>query len=582
MGNSTSTNTVIADNPNRKVFVQFLKMGASEVGLFGTYVFFTFVLRYRRFKWEVTLRYSDLLQIQKKLQRLYPQDMLLIPHLTRRNKLFWAQDKTFLEERAAGMAKYLQDILDMEKMVAIPVVRIMLACSEVSFNPDFGRKGKEGWLCKSSGGYNEKFSRKAGDFIQIWKWRWIVVTDSCLLWYKNPTERVPQGSLQMDQDFLVLQAGRVLSIRTATRRFAFQAATTRLALEWATELQKFYRGRARITPQPHQASAPPRPHNDVKVYTTSKEYFQSLAIALLSAQKEILITSWKNSPGVLLTRPPLPPLRLDQLLQMKAEQGVMIYVLLYKEVEHIGQGNDSLNTKKRLETLSSNIRVIRHPNKFIGGATAVLWSHHEKLVIIDRNIAFVGGIDLSYQRYDDESHAVADEDGVRFPGNDYRQPAPDAFKPARKIDFDTEANDSDEEMIEVEIATATDARLPMALTSVMDSDDQPYVEDVVVDFGITQAVVATAPPAGSRHRTASRTMSTASAASPSAPPSAAPLASALTTSAVQSLAIQSPNQQARDEDALSDASSNLEEDMHAPMTTEEQEVSILCLCCALL
>ena len=37
-----------------------------------------------------------------------------------------------------------------------------------------------------------------------------------------------------------------------------------------------------------------------------------------------------------------------------------------------------------------------------------MWSHHEKVVIIDQSIAFGGGIDLCYGRYDDESHRLVD------------------------------------------------------------------------------------------------------------------------------------------------------------------------------
>jgi phospholipase D1/2 len=109
-----------------------------------------------------------------------------------------------------------------------------------------------------------------------------------------------------------------------------------------------------------------------------------VAVALLNAQKEILITCWKNSPCVLLTRPPLPSIRLDHILKYKAEQGVKIFILLYKEVEYVGQGNDSGAARHYLTSLHKNIRCIRHPNKFIGGSTAVLWSHHEKTVVVDR------------------------------------------------------------------------------------------------------------------------------------------------------------------------------------------------------
>lgn len=91
------------------------------------------------------------------------------------------------------------------------------------------------------------------------------------------------------------------------------------------------------------------------------------------------------SPTLLLTRPPLPSIRLDQILQYKANQGVKIFILLYKEVEISGLGNDSFRCKNYLESLHSrNIYVIRHPNKLIGGSTAILWSHHEKIVVIDR------------------------------------------------------------------------------------------------------------------------------------------------------------------------------------------------------
>ena len=41
-------------------------------------------------------------------------------------------------------------------------------------------------------------------------------------------------------------------------------------------------------------------------------------------------------------------------------------------------------------------------------------SNHENNKI--RNMAFVGGIDLAFQRWDDEKHRVSDEEGVIYPG----------------------------------------------------------------------------------------------------------------------------------------------------------------------
>jgi phospholipase D1/2 len=38
-----------------------------------------------------------------------------------------------------------------------------------------------------------------------------------------------------------------------------------------------------------------------------------------------------------------------------------------------------------------------------------LWSHHEKIVIIDQKVAFTGGLDLGYGRMDDNLHLISDE-----------------------------------------------------------------------------------------------------------------------------------------------------------------------------
>ena len=42
-----------------------------------------------------------------------------------------------------------------------------------------------------------------------------------------------------------------------------------------------------------------------------------------------------------------------------------------------------------------------------------MWSHHEKMVIIDQQVAFSGGIDLCYGRYDDELHRLVDLSGQK-------------------------------------------------------------------------------------------------------------------------------------------------------------------------
>ncbi|XP_047670898.1 phospholipase D1 isoform X2 [Tachysurus fulvidraco] len=122
--------------------------------------------------------------------------------------------------------------------------------------------------------------------------------------------------------------------------------------------------------------------------------------------------SRRLSPEIFLKRPVVDgnTWRLDHVLKRKAEQGVKICVLLYKEVEVI-LGLNSEYTKKTLMGLHSNIMVIRHPDHV--PSTSLLWAHHEKSVVIDQSLAFLGGIDLAYGRWDDSQHRLTDVGSVR-------------------------------------------------------------------------------------------------------------------------------------------------------------------------
>ena len=59
--------------------------------------------------------------------------------------------------------------------------------------------------------------------------------------------------------------------------------------------------------------------------------------------------------------------------------------------------------------MGKNIKVMRHPDRNSADMTSFLWAHHEKLVIVDQKIAFVGGIDLCYGRWDNARHALTDQ-----------------------------------------------------------------------------------------------------------------------------------------------------------------------------
>ena len=52
------------------------------------------------------------------------------------------------------------------------------------------------------------------------------------------------------------------------------------------------------------------------------------------------------------------------------------------------------------------VQFFRDPDVYKSGV--LLWAHHEKIVIIDQTLAFVGGIDLAFGRWDNECHEICD------------------------------------------------------------------------------------------------------------------------------------------------------------------------------
>lgn len=160
-----------------------------------------------------------------------------------------------------------------------------------------------------------------------------------------------------------------------------------------------------------------------------------MSIALEQAKESIYICDWWLSPELFLRRPPYhkQEYRLDQILKRKAEAGVKIYVIVYKEVEAALTCN-SLHTKHALQALCpegtighGNIRTLRHPdhNPFENAADATMfWAHHEKFIVCDYAIAFIGGLDLCFGRWDSHQHQLADvhPEGISeeiFPGQDF-------------------------------------------------------------------------------------------------------------------------------------------------------------------
>ncbi|WEW61226.1 phospholipase D [Emydomyces testavorans] len=216
--------------------------------------------------------------------------------------------------------------------------------------------------------------------------------------------------------------------------------------------------------------APERNYNDAKWYVDGCTYMWAVSRALENAKESIWILDWWLSPELYLRRPPAKneQYRLDRMLQAAAQRGVRVNIIVYKEVTQ-ALALSSSHTKHHLEDLHPNIAVFRHPDhlpdkqtlqsgvvaslqnlslnpagiaKLSGDAlkgvygmhdnVILYWAHHEKLCLIDGRIAFMGGLDLCFGRWDTYHHSISDvhPNDIRdtvFPGQDYNN--------ARILDF---------------------------------------------------------------------------------------------------------------------------------------------------
>lgn len=238
-----------------------------------------------------------------------------------------------------------------------------------------------------------------------------------------------------------------------------------------SQQQGGYSGQGQPSAQPGQeyhdqhrflSFAPERHGNDIKWYVDGCGYMWAVSVAIERARESIWILDWWLSPELYLRRPPakFQEYRLDRMLKAAAERGVKVNIVVYKEVTQALTLSSS-HTKHALEDLHPNIAVFRHPDHLpdakvlqssflsslrnmsfspaklaqmpgdslaaIYGAhdgTVLYWAHHEKLCLVDGEIAFMGGLDLCYGRWDTHQHAIADAhpgdlDKIVFPGQDY-------------------------------------------------------------------------------------------------------------------------------------------------------------------
>ena len=217
-----------------------------------------------------------------------------------------------------------------------------------------------------------------------------------------------------------------ISISTKSNTLRVRCKSFKNYIDWVYCFSQSQLNSDYTKPNEYHSFAPKRLKNFTKGYINAHEYFIDIFDAIENAQECIFITDWWFSPELYLKRPveDYPESRLDYTLQRAANRGVKIYIVLYKESKVCY--NASLHAKNMLTKFldklkpdhkdNVHIEVLRHPTDLI-----FIWSHHEKMCVIDQSIGFMGGIDLCFGRYEYPGYRQTEpfEGKTMWPGQDY-------------------------------------------------------------------------------------------------------------------------------------------------------------------
>ncbi|RZC80705.1 hypothetical protein C5167_043282 [Papaver somniferum] len=369
------------------------------------------------------------------------------------------RQKYVMERAKVAMQEYLNHFLGNMDIVNSREVCNFLEVSKLSFAPEYGPKLKEGYVMVNHPTKIPMEEDVAGCCMGNWfnfcsgNWQkvWAVLKPGFLALLEDPfdtqlldivlfdvlptsnekgeshvslVKESVESSLLHYSFLIFLLQGKVSS---GSQSLNLRTRTKAKVREWVTAISDAGLGAPEgwCYPQRFGSFAPPRglteDASQAQWFVDGKAAFEAIALAIEEAKSEIFITDWWLCPELYLRRPfnACASSRLDFLLEAKAKQGVKIYILLYKEVPIVSNINSAV-CKQKLLSIHENVTVLRYPDHISTGI--YLWSHHEKLVIIDYRICFIGGLDLCFGRYDNFEHKVGDFPATIWPGKDYYNP----------------------------------------------------------------------------------------------------------------------------------------------------------------
>ncbi|KAH0273900.1 phospholipase D, partial [Aureobasidium melanogenum] len=291
--------------------------------------------------------------------------------------------------------------------------------------------------------------------------QWFMIRHSYIVALDSPESLEPREVFLVDGDFTTDKASKkrlrdqtaeelaktagnatqpkhhILRLYNSERKLKMLAKNERQLVQFQESIDYMVKNTIWSLKHRFDSFAPVRKNVFARWLVDGRDHMWQVSRAIDNARSFVYIHDWWLSPELYLRRPAAisQKWRLDRLLLRKAQEGVKIFVIVYRNIES-AIPIDSEYTKASLLDLHPNVCVQRSPNQF--RQNQFFWAHHEKLVVIDNAMAFVGGVDLCFGRWDDPHHSLTDDkltgfeldmEGPRtadncqvWPGKDYSNP----------------------------------------------------------------------------------------------------------------------------------------------------------------
>lgn len=374
------------------------------------------------------------------------------------------QTRAFNERQRRKLEVYLQEMIrwlifraDSNRLCRF----LELSALGVRLAAEGSYHGKEGHLLiQSSKGLDVRRILTPSNIFARHSWKWFLVRHSYIVCVNSPENMHIYDVYLVDPQFQIIQKRRKftemkgkeflaaaettskhpqhhrLKLQNSERKFKFLAKNAQQLRQFESSINFMLDTTPWAKPNRFGSFAPVRSNAHAQFLVDGRDYMWNVSRAINQAKDVIYIHDWWLSPQLYMRRPAAisQKWRLDRLLQKKAREGVKVFIIIYRNVE-AAIPIDSEFTKFSMLDLSPNIFVQRSPNQY--KKNQFFFAHHEKICVVDHTVAFVGGIDLCFGRWDTPQHPLVDDKPTGFeqsdlpkdadhcqlwPGKDYSNP----------------------------------------------------------------------------------------------------------------------------------------------------------------